>query len=29
NVDGLFVGRFGHKPQNFADIVSIVSKTKG
>lgn len=29
NVDGLFVGRFGHKPQNFADIVAIVSQMKG
>ncbi|MBC1421355.1 triose-phosphate isomerase [Listeria seeligeri] len=29
NVDGLFVGRFGHKPQNFADIVTIVSEMKG
>ncbi len=28
NVDGVFVGRFGHDPQNFAEIVQIVKQVK-
>ena len=28
NVDGVFVGRFGHDPQNFAEIVQIVKQIK-
>lgn len=28
NVDGVFVGRFGHYPQNFAEIVQIVKQVK-
>lgn len=29
DVDGLFIGRFGHLPKNYAEIVSIVKKVKG
>lgn len=28
NVDGVFVGRFGHKPENYQSIVEIVKKIK-
>lgn len=28
NVDGVFVGRFGHDPQNFKEIVDLVLKIK-
>lgn len=28
NVDGVFVGRFGHDPKNFKKIVEIVKRTK-
>lgn len=29
NVDGVFVGRFGHNPKNYATIVETVRKVKG
>ncbi|MGX6962669.1 triose-phosphate isomerase family protein [Vagococcus xieshaowenii] len=29
NVDGVFVGRFGHNPKNYALIVKLVKKIKG
>ncbi|MCB5955273.1 triose-phosphate isomerase family protein [Enterococcus sp. CWB-B31] len=29
NVDGVFVGRFGHQPKQYASIVKIVKKIKG
>ncbi len=29
NVDGVFVGRFGHDPANFKKIVEIISEIKG
>ena len=28
NVDGVFIGRFGHKPENYQSIVEIVKKVK-